>query len=258
MSALATRSSRYQTHASQRRWGSKRPARAPFLVDVEPDTFTLDPAKLEAALTERTRAIVPVHLYGQCADLDPILALARERDLKVVEDCAQAHGAEYRGGRAGSIGDAAAFSFYPTKNLGALGDGGAVTTNNASVAEQARLLRNYGERHRFEHVTRGRNSRLDTLQAAILRAKLTHLDAWNERRRELARRYAEPLLGTEVCPPTEEVGRQHVYHLYVVRTPRRAAFRAALADRGICTVIHYPHPCTSSPRTLICFPAIGF
>ena len=219
----------------------------PVLVDVDPDTFTLDPDKLEAALTERTRAIVPVHLYGQCADLEPILALARARGLRVVEDCAQAHGAEYRGRCAGSIGEAGAFSFYPTKNLGALGDAGAVTTNDAEVAERARLLRNYGERARFEHVVRGRNSRLDTLQAAVLRAKLPHLAAWNERRRELAARYTKSLAVTPVRPPIEADGRRHVYHLYVVRTPRREVFRAKLDERGVGTAVHYPTPIHLQP-----------
>ncbi len=219
----------------------------PVLVDVDPATCTIDPSLLEAALTPRTRAIVPVHLYGQCADLDPVLALARERGLRVVEDCAQAHGAELVGRRAGSLGDAAAFSFYPTKNLGALGDGGAVVTRDHQTAERARLLRNYGERERFEHVLRGRNSRIDALQAAILRAKLPHLETWNERRREIAAVYREGLAGSGVRPPAEGPRRRHVYHLYVVRTPDRDAFRAALAQRGIETAVHYPTPVHLQP-----------
>jgi dTDP-4-amino-4,6-dideoxygalactose transaminase len=219
----------------------------PVLVDVDPETFTLDPTLLQAALTTRTRAIVPVHLYGQCADLHPILVFAREHGLTVIEDCAQAHGAERDGRRAGSTGDAAAFSFYPTKNLGAFGDGGAVTTTDPEVAERARLLRNYGERKRFEHVLRGWNSRLDTLQAAILRAKLPHLETWNERRRELAARYGEALAGTSVRAPQEVGQGRHVYHLFVVRVPRRDAFRAKLAERGVETAVHYSTPVHLQP-----------
>jgi dTDP-4-amino-4,6-dideoxygalactose transaminase len=214
----------------------------PVLVDADPVTFTLDPARLEEAITPRTRAVVPVHLYGQCADLDPIIELARSRGLKVVEDCAQAHGAEYRGRPAGSLGDAAAFSFYPTKNLGALGDGGAVVTSDDDVAHAARLLRNYGEAERFHHVVRGWNSRLDTLQAAVLSVKLPLLAGWNERRRELAARYSEAFGDGPVAPPVEAASGGHVYHLYVVRVDNREAFRARLADRGIDTAVHYPVP----------------
>ena len=219
----------------------------PVLVDVEPDTFTLDPEQLERALTPRTRAIVPVHLYGQCADLEPILAFAGEHELVVVEDCAQAHGAVYDGKTAGSAGTAAAFSFYPTKNLGALGDGGAVTTSDPKVARRARLLRNYGERKRFEHVLRGRNSRLDELQAAILRAKLPLLEGWTARRREIAAAYDRALSGTSVTPPVAADGRGHVYHLYVARTPERDRFRNVLADNGIGTAVHYPIPVHLQP-----------
>jgi dTDP-4-amino-4,6-dideoxygalactose transaminase len=219
----------------------------PVLVDCDERTFTLDPELIEQALTSRTRAIVPVHLYGQCADLDAILTVASERGLKVVEDCAQAHGAEYHGRRAGSIGSAGAFSFYPTKNLGALGDAGAVVTNDPEVAERVRLLRNYGERERFEHVLRGRNSRLDTLQAALLRTKLPYLNGWNERRRSLAARYTAALEGTGIVTPVEAAGLRHVYHLYVIRTLARDAFRAALAERGVGTAVHYPRPVHLQP-----------
>jgi dTDP-4-amino-4,6-dideoxygalactose transaminase len=212
----------------------------PVLVDAEPATRTIDVTQVEAAITRRTKAILPVHLYGLCADLGPLLELALARGLALVEDCAQAHGAELNGRRAGSIGDAAAFSFYPTKNLGALGDGGAVVTNDAHVAEQSRLLRNYGERERFEHVLHGRNSRLDALQAAFLSAKLPHLDAWTERRRAIAARYDKALEGSEVAAPFEASGRRHVYHLYVVETDNRDAFRAELAAAGIETDVHYP------------------
>lgn len=219
----------------------------PVLADVEEDTFTLDPSRLAEAISERTKAIVPVHLYGQCADLDPILDIATSAQLKVVEDCAQAHGATYRGRRAGAIGNAAAFSFYPTKNLGALGDGGAVITNDPEVAQQARLLRNYGERDRFEHVLRGRNSRLDALQAAILTAKLPFLDGWNERRRAIAAVYTEALAGSLAISPLERAGLSHVYHLYVVRVQRREGFRRTLSDLGVETAIHYPLPVHRQP-----------
>ena len=214
----------------------------PVLVDCDEATYTLDPTLLEEAITPRTRAIVPVHLYGQCADLDPILSIAQRHGIHVIEDCAQAHGSEYDGRRAGSFGRAAAFSFYPTKNLGAFGDGGAVVTNDEEVANRARLLRNYGERGRFEHVLRGRNSRLDALQAALLTAKLTHLDAWNERRRALARRYRSAIEGSGAQAPQEAERRRHVYHLYVIRVNERDRFRSALADMGIETAVHYPTP----------------
>jgi dTDP-4-amino-4,6-dideoxygalactose transaminase len=217
------------------------------LADVDEETFTLEPASLEALIGERTRAIVPVHLYGQCADLDAILDLARSRGLKVVEDCAQAVGAEYRGARAGSIGDAAAFSFYPTKNLGALGDGGAVTTRDEETAERARLLRNYGEASKYDSVRRGWNSRLDTIQAAILAAKLPHLEAWTQRRRELAAFYDEALGGTDVITPVTRPERRHVYHLYVVRVRERDMVQERLQETGIGTSIHYPRPVHEHP-----------
>ena len=219
----------------------------PVLVDVDGETCTLSPASVEAALTPRTRAVVPVHLYGQCADMAPILELARDRGLRVVEDAAQAHGAEYGGRRAGTLGHAAAFSFYPTKNLGALGDAGAVVTDDEEVAERARLLRSYGERERYESVVPGRNSRLDALQAAVLAARLPRLEAWAERRRELARRYGAALAGTGVAAPVEAAGRRHAYHLYVVRTPRRDELRAELAARGVETLVHYPRPVHRHP-----------
>lgn len=219
----------------------------PVLVDVDPSTHTLDPTRLEAAVTERTRAIVPVHLYGQCADMEPILELARRHGLKVVEDAAQAHGASYCGTRAGMLGDAAAFSFYPTKNLGALGDGGAVVTDDPEVDAQARLLRTYGERERYHSVREGWNSRLDTLQAAILSAKLAHLDAWTDRRREIAARYLESLSETALGLPVEAPGRRHVYHLFVVTVTERDAFRTVLSDAGVETLVHYPRPIHRQP-----------
>jgi len=212
------------------------------LADVEEATLTLDPASVERALTPRTRAIVPVHLYGQCADVEPLRAFG----LPVVEDAAQAHGAEYHGRRAGMLGDAAAFSFYPTKNLGALGDAGAVVTDDAEIADRVRLLREYGERERYDSVIRGRNSRLDTLQAAVLTAKLPRLERWNERRREIARRYDE-VLGGAVRLPVEAPGRLHVYHLYVVRSPGRDELRERLVSRGVETLVHYPRPLHAHP-----------
>ena len=219
----------------------------PVLVDAEPLTRTIDVSQVAAAITPRTKAILPVHLYGQCADLGPLLDLAQARELALVEDCAQAHGAELDGRRAGSMGHAAAFSFYPTKNLGALGDGGAVTTNDASVATRARLLRNYGERERFEHVLHGRNSRLDALQAAFLSAKLPHLDDWTRARRGIAARYDEALAGAEVAAPVQAPGRRHAYHLYVVETADRAAFRSELESLGIETAVHYPRAIHQQP-----------
>lgn len=220
---------------------------SPVLADVEEDTATLDPAAVEAVLSRRTRAIVPVHLYGQCADLDPILELAREHGIKVVEDAAQAHGASYRGRPPGSFGDAAAFSFYPTKNLGAFGDGGAIVTNDPDVAERVRLLRAYGERSRYDSVAHGRNSRLDELQAALLSVKLPHLDTWNTRRRRLAALYHKRLAGTSVRLPVEADRGTHAWHLYVIRSDRRDELRSALAEEGIGTLVHYPRAVHQHP-----------
>jgi dTDP-4-amino-4,6-dideoxygalactose transaminase len=217
----------------------------PVLADPDPVTWTLDPAALEAVHTGRTRAIVPVHLYGRCAEMEPIVAYARAHGLGVVEDAAQAHGAEYGGRRAGTLADAAAFSFYPTKNLGAFGDAGAVVTDDEEAAARARLLRAYGERTRYESVLAGTNSRLDSLQAAVLLAKLPHLDAWNERRRELAHAYREALAEDGPIMPGDDPG--HVYHLFVVRVADREAFRAALAERGVETLVHYPRAIHQHP-----------
>lgn len=211
----------------------------PVLVDVLPDSMVMDPAGLEKAITPRTRAVIPVHLFGQAADLDPILDLARKHDLYVLEDCAQAHGATYRGRKVGTYGHIAAFSFYPTKNLGAYGDGGAVATNDPALAERVRLLQQYGWRTRYESEIKGVNSRLDEMQAAILRVKLRHLDEWNEARRERAGLYTE-LLGSLVTPPREMAYGKPVYHLYVVQTPRREALIEHLKARGIGTAIQYP------------------
>jgi dTDP-4-amino-4,6-dideoxygalactose transaminase len=217
----------------------ERAGAVPVLVDADAGSFTLDPAELADAVGERTRAIVPVHLYGRCAEMEPIASFARERGLAVVEDAAQAHGTE-----AGQLGDAAAFSFYPTKNLGALGDGGAVVTKDADVAERVRLLRSYGERERYDSVLSGGNSRLDALQAAVLLVKLAHLEAWNERRRELAARYRDGLADLPLVLPDEGM---HVYHLFVVRVAGRDAFRARLAELGIGTLVHYPRAVHEHP-----------
>lgn len=212
----------------------------PVFADIDETTYTIDPADIARKITKRTKAILPVHLYGHPADMDPILALAKEHGLVVVEDACQAHGARYKGRRVGSLGDAAAFSFYPTKNLGALGDGGAVTTNNAETAERLRQLRNGGQKSRYEHVLLGRNSRLDELQAALLSVKLTHLDEWNDRRRAIAQAYSQALAGSDLGLPTVADWAESVFHLYVVRTKDRAALQAALEQQGIATQIHYP------------------
>jgi dTDP-4-amino-4,6-dideoxygalactose transaminase len=216
----------------------------PVFVDVDPVTRNLDPSLLSAALTPRTKAVVAVHLFGHPIDADAILSVIRPRGIKLLEDCAQAHGARYKGRRVGSLGDAAAFSFYPTKNLGAYGDGGCVTTNDADVADRARLLRGYGWRKQYYSESHGFNSRLDELQAAILRVKLRHLDAANEERRRRAAIYDEALHG--VIPPAAEWA-EPVYHLYVIETDARDALRAALDEAGIGTGIHYPLPSHLQP-----------
>jgi dTDP-3-amino-3,4,6-trideoxy-alpha-D-glucose transaminase len=223
----------------------------PVLVDIDPRRYTLNAAGLEAVITPRTRAIVPVHLYGCPADLGPILEIARRHNLFVVEDCAQAHGAQYHDQPVGSWGHIAAFSFYPTKNLGAYGDGGMVVTNDLELAERVRLLRQYGWRERYISSkvdgAKGLNSRLDELQAAILRVKLCHLQDWNDSRRRLAGLYSERLRGSGVLAPFEPEGTNHVYHLYVVRHPHRDKLRAFLNERGIGSLIHYPVPVHLQP-----------
>lgn len=214
----------------------------PVYVDVAPTTYTLDPSKLEAALGPRTRAVIPVHLYGQMADMDPIMAIARRHGLAVIEDACQAHGATDKGRRAGSIGDAAAFSFYPSKNLGAFGDGGAVTTNSRAIAEYVRLLRHHGSINKYEHSEMAGTSRLDEIQAAVLRVKLRLLDEWNERRRAHARFYDALLADLDVVTPAVRSDATHVFHLYVILTESRDFVRQVLTDRGIATGIHYPIP----------------
>jgi dTDP-4-amino-4,6-dideoxygalactose transaminase len=219
----------------------------PVLVDIENDYFTLDPAKLEAAITPRTKAIVPVHLYGQAADLPPILEIAERHGLKVIEDCAQAHGATYKGKRVGSFGDLACFSFYPTKNLGAIGDGGAVVTNNTTFANQARRLREYGWAERNLSLVPGWNSRLDELQAAVLRVKLRYLDADNEARRKLAKFYDEQLKDADVICPRVRDDASHVFHQYVVRSSQRDELLQQLRANDIGALVHYPVPVHLQP-----------
>ena len=213
-------------------------------VPVEPDarTYNLDPALIEAAITPATKAILPVHLYGQPADMDPINTIAARHGLKVVEDAAQAHGARYKGRRVGGLGDAAGFSFYPGKNLGALGDGGAVVTNDSELAERVRVLRNYGSRVKYHNEIKGFNSRLDELQAALLRVKLPVLDEWNQRRRDAAARYLDGLAGSELGLPSIPDWAEPVWHLFVVRHPQRDALQQRLQQAGIGTMIHYPVP----------------
>ena len=215
----------------------------PVFVDVDEQTYTMAPSAVSAAVTANTKAIIPVHLYGMPADLD---AIERAVDGKypIIEDVAQAHGARLRGRRLGSIGTLACFSFYPSKNLGAFGDGGAVTTNDDALAERMRQIRNGGQADRYQHVVLGVNSRLDEIQAAILRAQLPHLDAMNARRREIAARYTRGLAGIPglVLPPTEPAEMSFVYHLYVLRSPQRDALRGWLAKRGIAAQVHYPIP----------------
>lgn len=216
----------------------------PVFADIEPGTFTIDPHLVEAAITPKTKAIVPVHIYGQPADLAPILKLG----VPVLEDCAQAHGAKYGGRRVGSMGNLGAFSFYPTKNLGAIGDGGAVVTNDDALAKRLRLLREYGWAERYVSSTDGWNTRLDELQAAILRVKLRHLDDDNARRRAIAKRYDEALCttGALACPSVRQ-NVEHVYHLYVITSDRRDALQQQLRDRGIGALVHYPVPVHKQP-----------
>lgn len=214
----------------------------PVPVEPDPATHNIDPARIEAAITPCTKVILPVHLYGQPADLDPILAIARKHGLRVLEDAAQAHGARYKGQRVGAHGDAVAWSFYPGKNLGALGDAGAVTTNDDAVADRLRVLRNYGSRVKYVNEVQGWNSRLDPLQAAILRVKLAHLDAWNARRAEVAALYLRELADCGVGLPQVPDWAQPVWHLFVIRHPQRDALQQRLAQAGIGTLIHYPIP----------------
>ena len=219
----------------------------PVFVDVDPATLTMDPTRIEERITGRTRAIVPVHLYGRLANMPAIMDLARRHALTVVEDACQAHGASLAGRRAGSFGHAACFSFYFSKNLGAYGEAGAVVTNDASIAREVSSLRNHGSLQKYRHAVLGFNSRLDELQAAILRIKLRRLDQWNERRREGAARYTHLLSGTTLQLPSPHQDKEHVYHLYVVQSEQRDALRAELEAAGVGTGIHYPAPIHLQP-----------
>ncbi len=215
------------------------------IIPVEPDikTYNIDPTLIKSAITDKTKAILVVHLYGQTVDMDPISSIASQYGLKLIEDCAQAHGATYRGRKAGSLGDAAGFSFYPGKNLGAFGDGGAVTTQDTDLAEKIRMLRNYGSKQKYHNETQGTNSRLDEIQAALLRVKLKHLDEWNARRNQLATFYTEHLasLPALTLPYVPDYANS-VWHQYIIRTQAREKLQAQLLEEGIQTMIHYPIP----------------
>lgn len=212
----------------------------PVVVDCDPETYNMDPGRIRDAITSRTKAIIPVHLYGQPAQMDAICSIAREAGLKVIEDACQAHGATFHGRRTGVLGDAAAFSFYPGKNLGGIGDGGAIVTNDSALADRLRASRNYGSVRKYHHPTRGFNTRLDSVQAAVLRVKLRQLDRWNDRRREIADRYRERLADANVVLPLEQPGGRHVHHLFVVRCDDRDVVAEAMKKQGIETGIHYP------------------
>jgi dTDP-4-amino-4,6-dideoxygalactose transaminase len=219
----------------------------PVLVDIDPRSFTLDPAAIEAAITPRTKAILPVHLYGQPADMDPIIDVARRHGLIVIEDAAQAHGAQYKGRPVGSLADIACFSFYPAKNLGAYGEAGAVTTSNTEYAHTIRMLRDWGQDRKYHHVLRGFNYRMEAFQGAILRVKLRHLERWNEARRTIVGKYNQLLADSGVQRPPEMPWARHVYHLYTLRTENRNALQKALLDNGIQTGIHYALPVHLQP-----------
>jgi dTDP-4-amino-4,6-dideoxygalactose transaminase len=219
----------------------------PVLADIDAETYTIDVAGIERAITPRTKAIIPVHLYGQPADMDGIMELARRHKLVVIEDACQGHGARYKGRRVGSLAHAAAFSFYPGKNLGAYGDGGAVVTNDSSVAKKLEMLRNYGSQQKYHHMFRGYNRRLDTLQAAVLRVKLRSLEKWNAARRQHAARYRLLLERSRIVTPNEARYAESVWHLYVVRVSQRDALKEHLASRGVQCGIHYPVPIHLQP-----------
>ncbi len=215
----------------------------PVFVDIEPDYYTIDVNRIEEKITDRTRAIIPVHLYGHPADMDPIKALCRKYNLKLIEDCAQAHFAEYKGKRVGLFGDVATFSFYPGKNLGAYGDAGCIVTNNDDLAERCRMYANHGALVKHQHQIEGINSRLDGLQAAILNAKLPHILKWTQARRKVAEQYNELLKGVNgITLPQEADYARHVYHLYVIRSKKRDELQQFLKENGVGTAIHYPTP----------------
>lgn len=214
----------------------------PVFVDIDPRTFTMNVTQLEAAITKKTKAIIPVHLYGQCADMDPILEIAKRHDLVVIEDACQAHGAEYKGRRAGSMGDMGCFSFYPGKNLGAYGEAGMVTTDNPEFARTIRMLRDWGAEKKYHHVLKGYNFRMESVQGAVLRVKLRHLEGWTERRRLAAAHYDRLLTGSDVRIPTALPHNRHVYHVYAIRTHNRQAWQDDLLAQGVQSGVHYPTP----------------
>lgn len=214
----------------------------PVFVDIDPETYNIDANKIEEKITNKTRAIIPVHLYGQPAEMEKIKKIADAHGLFVIEDVAQAHGAEFKGKRVGSIGNVGCFSFYPTKNLGAYGDGGMIVTNDEKIAEKVRLLRDYGQKIRYHHLIKGFNSRLDEIQAAILRVKLKKLDEWNNIRRKNAKQYNELLKESGVILPVEKPYAKHIYHQYVIRTNQRDKLQEWLRSKGILTDVHYPIP----------------
>jgi dTDP-4-amino-4,6-dideoxygalactose transaminase len=214
----------------------------PVFVDIDPESLTIDPAKIEAAITPRTKAILPVHLHGRTADMDPILEIGKKHGIPVIEDAAQAHGAEYKGKRAGSMGTLGCFSFYPGKNLGAYGEGGAVTTQDAELAKKVRILRDWGAEKKYYHDFKGFNYRLEGVQGAVLGVKMKYIEAWTESRRKNAARYNEGLAGSVYHPPIAPANLRHVYHVYAVRHPKRDALMAYLNTKGIQSGIHYPIP----------------
>ncbi|MEY2819494.1 MAG: hypothetical protein RL275_2957 [Chloroflexota bacterium] len=214
----------------------------PVIADVDPQSYQIDVSKIEVAITSKTKAIIPVHLYGHPAEMGPILEIARKHGLKVIEDNAQGFGAEYLGKKTGSFGDIACLSFFPTKNLGAYGDGGAVATNDPALAERMRMLRTHGWKKKYYSEEVGYNSRLDALQAAILQAKFPHLDSWNEKRRELSKRYTEHLAPLGIVTPVEREWAKHVYHLYIIRSEKRDELQAFLKQKGIASEVYYPIP----------------
>ncbi len=214
----------------------------PVFVDIDPNTYLMDVRQVESKITSKTKAILPVHLYGQIVDMDPLLEIASKYHLRVIEDACQAHGSEYKGRKAGSFGDAAAFSFYYSKNLGAYGEGGIITTKDAELYRKIRMIRDHGSERRYYHDLVGMNARLDEIQAVVLRAKLPHLSIWNQQRRAHAALYNDLLKETQAIIPIENKGNSHIYHLYVVRVPRRDELQAYLKDHGIFTGIHYPVP----------------
>lgn len=226
----------------------------PIFVEPSIKTFNIDPGKIEAAITKKTKAIIPVHLYGQACDMDPIMKIAKEHNLFVIEDCAQSHGAMYKGRTVGSIGDAAGFSFYPGKNLGALGDAGAIVTNNEELANKVRILGNYGSDYKYHHILQGNNSRLDELQAAFLSAKLPHLDKINEDRRRIAKKYLTGINNSQVILPYVPEYSIPVWHIFAVRCKRRNELESYLNGMGIDTNKHYPIPMHLQE----CYKQLGF